>query len=94
MVWCMRRTNIYLEDRQTEALDRIASQLGVSRAQVVRDIVDRTLGGEDRDIAAGIDAINRSAGALAGMERVERGPDTRQILLDGLIGLPAEADLP
>lgn len=94
MLWCMHRTNIYLEDRQTEALDKIASQLGLSRAQVIRDLVDRTLNGEDRDITAGVDAINRSAGALADIEPMEREPDARQSYLGDLIGLSAEADLP
>jgi metal-responsive CopG/Arc/MetJ family transcriptional regulator len=32
----MTRTKIYLEDRQTAMLDRIAAEEGVSRAEVIR----------------------------------------------------------
>ena len=35
MMWCMQRTNIYLEERQTELLDQLAIDQGVSRAEVV-----------------------------------------------------------
>jgi hypothetical protein len=39
----MFRTNIYLEERQTEALDRIAKAQGVARAVLIRYVVDEAL---------------------------------------------------
>ena len=39
----MQRTNIYLAERQTEAMDILASQQGVSRAEVVRQLIDEGL---------------------------------------------------
>ena len=50
MMWCMQRTNIYLEDRQTAVLDRLAAEEGISRAELIRRILDRALqGSDDRD---------------------------------------------
>lgn len=43
----MERTSIYLERRQTTMLDRLAAGEGVSRAEVIRRLLDRALGGED-----------------------------------------------
>ena len=37
----MQRTNIYLDERQVEALDRLAQTEGVSRAEVIRRLLDR-----------------------------------------------------
>ena len=42
----MQRTNIYLEERQTRALNRLATAAGVSRAEMLRRILDRGLAGE------------------------------------------------
>lgn len=39
----MKRTNIYLEERQTTALDEVARRSGVTRAELVRRYVDRGL---------------------------------------------------
>ncbi len=64
MFWCMQRTNIYLEARQTELLDGIAAQEGVSRAEVIRRIIDRALAGSDDDLTAGLTAIDQSFGVL------------------------------
>src|SRR5690606_23280730 len=36
MIWCMVRTNIYLEERQTAILDQIPSDEGAARAEVIR----------------------------------------------------------
>ncbi len=73
----MNRTNIYLEDRQVVLLDRIAAQEGVSRAQVIRRLLDRALSGRDTDRDADLDAIDRSFGAVPDMEAAERGVDDR-----------------
>jgi len=78
----MQRTNIYLDDRQVLLLDRVAQQEGVSRAEVVRRLVDRGLQGTDAGLDADLAAIDRSYGSLADMEPSPRGDDDRQTHLD------------
>lgn len=56
----MRRTNIYLEERQAVALDRRAATVGISRAELVRQLIDQGLGAED--VSADIAAIEASFG--------------------------------
>ena len=45
MMWCMKRTNIYLAEGQAAALDRVAQAAGVSRAELIRELIDRAIGG-------------------------------------------------
>jgi metal-responsive CopG/Arc/MetJ family transcriptional regulator len=79
MMWCMTRTNIYLEDRQTTMLDRLASEEGVSRAEVIRRLLDRALAGRDDDLAADMAAIDESFGALEDeVEAPARGAGDRE----------------
>lgn len=78
IMWCMRRTNIYLQERQTEALDRLAADQGVSRAEIIRRLLDRALGGTDDDLAADLAAIEETFGVAAGFEAPERGLDDRE----------------
>lgn len=78
MLWCMNRTNIYLEDRQTKALDRLAAEEGVSRAEVIRRLLDRALAGADDDLSSALAAIDESFGALGGLDVVERRPGDRE----------------
>lgn len=82
MFWCMNRTNIYLEDRQMEALDRLAATEGVSRAEMIRRLLDRALAGGDRDLAADLHAIDAAFGALADIQGPERGSGERERHLD------------
>lgn len=63
-MWCMVRTNIYLEDRQTALLDRLAAEEGVSRAELIRRVLDRALAGHDEDLATDLAAIEESFGVL------------------------------
>ena len=87
MMWCMKRTNIYLADGQAEALDRVAEAEGVSRAELIRGLIDRAIGSQPgADIAADLAAINASFGVLASQEAFSRGPDERMGYLDGLAG--------
>lgn len=81
--WCMRRTNIYLEERQTEALDRLAADQGVPRAQLIRQILDRALATTD-DMDADLAAIEQTFGAAADAKftAVERAPGARESHLD------------
>ena len=44
MMWCMKRTNIYLGEGQAAALDRAAQAAGVSRAELIRELIDRAIG--------------------------------------------------
>ena len=78
MFWCMHRTNIYLDDRQIELLDRMATDEGISRAELIRRLVDRALAGGDDDAATDLAAIDFSFGALAEVQVVDRGPGDRE----------------
>jgi len=77
-MWCMKRTNIYLDERQTEALDRLAAQEGVSRAEVIRRLLDRVLAGSDESLAADLQAIEQSFGALRDLDAPARGRGGRE----------------
>lgn len=81
MMRCMHRTNIYLEDRQREALDRLASAEGVTRAEVIRRLLDRALEGGD-DAASDLAAIEASFGVLDDISPVRRGDEERRGHLD------------
>lgn len=70
----MQRTNIFLEERQTDALDAMARLEGVSRAEVIRRIIDRAIDGEGNAEARRRAAIDLSFGAAARIA-VERGAD-------------------
>ncbi|HXT93017.1 MAG TPA: CopG family transcriptional regulator [Trebonia sp.] len=81
----MKRTNIYLADGQAEALDRVAEAEGVSRAELIRVLIDRAIGGQrGTDLAGDLAAIEGSFGALADQEPFSRGSDERMNYLDGL----------
>lgn len=86
MIRCMRRTNIYLEDRQCNSLDRLAEQEGVSRAEVVRRLLDQALHGSERAAEADRHALDASFGVLADIEDVMRRPDERAKHLDAVRG--------
>lgn len=84
----MRRTNIYLDEAQTEALDELARAQGVSRAEVVRRLVDRGLAGTGGDLEADLAAIEESFGVLRDEEGddafLDRGPGEREAELERL----------
>jgi hypothetical protein len=81
----MKRTNIYLADGQADALDRVAEAEGVSRAEVIRGLIDRAIGGQaGADLAADLAAISGSFGVLADQEAFSRGRDERAGYLDRL----------
>jgi Ribbon-helix-helix protein, copG family len=85
MMWCMKRTNIYLAENQAAALDRVAQAEGVSRAELIRTLIDRAIGGHaGADLAADLAAIDSSFGVLAGQEAFSRGRDERMDYLDDL----------
>ena len=78
MIWCMQRTNIYLEERQTEALDRLAAGEGVSRAEIIRRLLDRALAGQDDSLEVDLMAIDRSFGVLAEIDLPDRRVGERE----------------
>jgi hypothetical protein len=81
----MKRTNIYLAEGQAAALDRVAAAAGVSRAEVIRELIDRAIGGHrGADLAADLAAIDGSFGVLAGQEAFSRTRDQRADYLDRL----------
>jgi hypothetical protein len=85
MMWCMKRTNIYLAEGQAAALDRAAEAAGVSRAELIRSLIDRAIGGHPgADLAADLAAIESSFGVLAGQETFSRERDQRMEYLERL----------
>lgn len=82
----MRRTNIYLEERQTALLDARARAEGVTRAEVIRRLLDLALAG-GTGVTGDLDAIEASFGVAADDEPVgqplpSRAPDERARHLD------------
>lgn len=74
----MRRTNIYLDEEQTASLDYLAKQEGISRAELIRRLVDRALTGADRTVGADMSAIEDSFAALRALDVPARGPGARE----------------
>ena len=56
----MHRTNIYLTDEQRGQLDARARERGVSRAELIRQVLDLALAGESDQLAADLAAIESS----------------------------------
>src|ERR1700677_4097628 len=83
MMWCMKRTNIYLAEGQAAALDRTAQAEGVSRAELIRELIDRAIGGHPgADLCADLAAIDGSLCILAGEETFARARDERMNYLE------------
>ncbi len=81
----MNRTNIYLEDRQVEMLDVLARQEGVSRAEVIRRLLDRALTGRNVDRETDLAIIDDAFGAVAADGTwAERAPTDREAHLTRL----------
>lgn len=74
----MKRTNIYLGEEQTAALDRLAEQEGVSRAELIRRLIDRSLVNADESLASDLDALEDSFGVLRDIDVPVRGGDGRE----------------
>lgn len=76
------RMNINLDKEQAELLDRLARGQGVSRAEMIRGLLDRSLRDEVDDVAAGLAAIDESFGVLADVDVPERRGRDRDEHLD------------
>jgi Ribbon-helix-helix protein, copG family len=85
----MKRTNIYLEDGQSAALEQVARTQGISRAELIRQLIDRSIGASAAgDLEADLAAIRDSFG-VAREEGVSfgRGRDERSQHLDRMADL-------
>lgn len=78
----MRRTNIYLDEQQTASLDKLAEQQGISRAELIRQLLDRALNNGDDNLEADLNAIGESFGVLRDVESLDRRPGSREEHLD------------
>lgn len=85
----MKRTNIYLDEAQTSSLDQLARQEGVSRAEIVRRLLDRALAAQHDDVARGLAAIDASFGIEADMPFVNRAKSERERHLERMWQLDA-----
>lgn len=74
----MKRTNIYLDEVQTASLDRLAEQEGLSRAELIRRLIDHALTGTDASRTADLAAIEESFGAVRDLEPPTRRPGKRE----------------
>jgi hypothetical protein len=75
----MKRTNIYLGEAQSAALEQVAHAQGISRAELIRRLIDRGVAGSDADdLEADLSAIRESFGVLRDEDvPLVRGPDER-----------------
>jgi hypothetical protein len=81
----MKRTHIYLAESQAAALDRAAEAAGVSRAELIRTLIDRAIGGPPgTDLAADLAAIESSFGVLTSREPFSRTQEGRMDYLGRL----------
>lgn len=78
MLWCMKRTNIYLDEAQTASLDKLAEQQGMSRAELIRQLLNRALTNTDDNLVADLAAINDSFGLLHDFDDSTRRPSGRE----------------
>jgi hypothetical protein len=79
----MNRTNIYLDEEQARSLDEIARAQGISRAALIRRLIDRGLSQGDSNVESDLAAIEASFDVLSGEETFpERGADQRSQHLD------------
>ncbi len=81
-MWCMNRTNIYLDEEQARSLDEAARAEGISRAALIRRLIDRGLGLNEGDLESDLAAIEASFNVLSGEDVLERGSDERSRYLD------------
>lgn len=84
MIWCMRRTNIYLADDQCAALDELARSEGISRAEVIRRLIDEAMASDRRDLQGDLAAIEESFASLAEDVAFGRGVDERARHLEAI----------
>ncbi|HYF45653.1 MAG TPA: CopG family transcriptional regulator [Acidimicrobiales bacterium] len=79
-----RRTNIYLDDEQCEALDSRAEAEGVSRAELIRRYLDEALGRGRGEVDHDLAILEETFGIFADVEVdiPDRGPGEREAELE------------
>ncbi|WP_147919140.1 CopG family transcriptional regulator [Ruania zhangjianzhongii] len=82
----MQRTTIALDEAPTAALDELATDQGVSRAEVIRRLLAEGLAGRTRDVTVDLAWIEASFG-VADVEAPGRSPAAREQHLDQLAEL-------
>ncbi|WP_120006111.1 CopG family transcriptional regulator [Nesterenkonia muleiensis] len=80
----MRRTNIYLDDQQTDLLDRRAAEEGISRAELIRRLIDKGLHTAGDGTSAIHSAIDLSFGSMVEVEVPSRDSGAREDHLNRL----------
>ena len=80
----MKRTNIYLDERQTEELEQRAEMEGISRAELVRRLIDAGLRDARGDHRALQSAIDLSFGAIVVDDAMNRTAGAREDRLEQL----------
>ena len=86
----MKRTNIYLAEGHASALDRVAEAEGVSRAELIRTLIDRAIG----EILAPTLPRTREVMRLPGsMQRFEVWGELFQVALGNAAFRGCRADL-
>lgn len=80
----MKRTNLYVNESQTAALDDAARGPGISRAEPVRQLLGRALDDAPVEITADLMANQESFGGMAVEHTVDRGPYERAAHLERL----------
>jgi hypothetical protein len=84
----MLRTNIYLGEDQSTALDKLAHAQGVSRAELIRQLLDSALGAlGSADLEADLAAIRNSFGTIRDEDFLPREVDERARHLERIAGL-------
>ncbi len=85
----MKRTNIYLDEAQSATLEQVARTQGISRAELIRQLIDRSISASGAaDLDADLAAIRDSFG-IARDEDISfgRGSDERSRHLDHMAEL-------
>lgn len=86
----MKRTNIYLGEQQSAAVADAARARGISRAELIRQLIDSGLSGSrSADLETDLGAIAESFGVLSGSgDFLARGADERARHLDRIARKP------
>jgi metal-responsive CopG/Arc/MetJ family transcriptional regulator len=83
--WCINRTNIYLDEEQARSLDEAARAQGISRAALIRRLIDRGLNQTDGGLESDLAAIKASFDVLSNDDDfLARGVDERSRHLDNV----------
>jgi predicted transcriptional regulator len=80
----MQRTNIYLDRRLTGILDELADERGVSRAALIRSVLEDAVTATPDKLGDDLAAIEASSGLAPRMAMPDRGETERDRYLEEL----------